>query len=101
MDDRHKPDTKFQHNIVENVKTEAYCSAAPESAANERPNVYRESKSLPILGPELLRLALRADGSPTERLMQDGPRPSDFGEHEPIPEEAVIISPVDIGDDSE
>lgn len=47
----------------------------------------------PYLDPAVIALSKNKNAKSFDRW-QDGPRPSDLGEHEPIPDEAVNISPV-------
>jgi len=90
---------EFQHKAVENRRTEAYCAVFRSSASPGKPSAFGESRSFSPFDPRVLKLALGNDARHRESMMQDGPRPSDFGEHDPIPVEAMSSLPITEGEE--
>lgn len=92
---------EFQHKPVENVSTEAYCSVQPKAEAPKKPSNSADKILQSALDPKAIKMALR----PVSRLdlnsTSEQARPSDFGEHEPIPDDAVTMTSVATGGDQD
>lgn len=87
-------DAEFKHKAVENVETTAFCAVVPQSLSVENPNRSSDSILRAALDPKTIKLATKAVSERDRRVGIDGPKPADFGEHEPIPVEAVSMVPV-------
>jgi hypothetical protein len=90
---------EFKHKTVENVRTEAYCSVDPQTTVEKSPRDSSGSILRAALDPNTIKLAMKPVTERDQRALLDSPKPADFGNHEPIPVEAVSIVSVAEGDD--
>ena len=82
---------EFQNLPVERITTVAYCSVFERSEEKQKAINTEKKTPLSFIGKDVLSLAFGRDARRKEMVMQSGPRPADFGDHGPIPQECVGV----------